>query len=453
MTQKQLDRRTLLRGMGTAIALPLLGAMRPHDAVASSVGSAAAVPRRTAFFYVPNGMHMPDWTPQEAGKDFELPATLAPLDKYRDRLNVLSGLTLDGARAHGDGPGDHARSVAAYLTGAHPRKTDGEGIQNGPSIDQVLAGHVGAETRLPSLEIGMEVSAPAGRCDSGYSCVYTSNISWRTATTPVAKEVDPGALFDRLFGTEDQRESLTAAANRQMYRRSILDFVRSDAKRLHDSLGIDDRRKLDEYLYAVRELEQRISNSEKLDQVEQEVPDYPRPEGVPRKYQEHMNLLYDVMTLAFQTDSTRVMSFMYANAGSNRSYRNIGVRDGHHDLSHHGNSRQKQKHISAINLFHMELFVGFLDRLANIAEGAATLLDNCTIVYGSGIADGNRHNHGELPILTIGNAGGRFRTGGHISFAGETPLTNLYLTMLQAAGADARSFGDSNGILSQILRD
>ncbi|MGI9519457.1 MAG: DUF1552 domain-containing protein, partial [Pirellulaceae bacterium] len=303
------------------------------------------------------------------------------------------------------------------------------------------------------LEVGMEGSAPAGRCDSGYSCVYTSNISWRTATSPVAKEVDPGALFDRLFGSEDERESLTAAANRQMYRRSILDFVRSDAKRLHESLGADDRRKLDEYLYAVRELEQRISNSEKLDRVEQEVPDYPRPEGVPRKYQEHMNLLYDVMTLAFQTDSTRVMSFMYANAGSNRSYRNIGVKDGHHDLSHHGNSRQKQKHISAINLFHMELFVGFLDRLANVAEGGGTLLDNCTIVYGSGIADGNRHNHGELPILTIGNAGGHFQTGGHISFAGETPLTNLYLTMLQSAGADAESFGDSNGILSQILRD
>lgn len=445
----------MLRGMGTAMALPLLNAMRPARVVAYGTPTASGVisaPQRTAFFYIPNGMHMPDWTPQAVGTEFELPATLNPLDAFRSRLNVLSGLTLDGARAHGDGPGDHARSVAAFLTGAHPKKTDGAGIFNGPSVDQVLAKHVGNETKLSSLEVGMEGSAPAGRCDSGYSCVYTSNISWRTATTPVAKEIDPGALFDRLFGATEERESKKASQKRRAYRKSILDFVRSDARKLHNALGTDDKRKLDEYLYAVRDVEKRIANVDKLDQIEIEVPDYPRPEGIPRDYAEHMKLLYDVMALAFQSDSTRVLSFMYANAGSNRSYRVIGVKDGHHDLSHHGNSKDKQSQISKINLYHMQLFTYFLNRLESIPEGEGSLLDNTTILYGSGIADGNRHAHHALPVLTIGDYGGHFQTGRHIQFEKETPMTNLYLTMLRNAGAPVKSIGDSTGILDELAR-
>ncbi len=467
---KKIDRRTVLRGMGTALALPMFEAMTATSAAASlrgavggSTGSASAaatteatatanLPQRTAFFYVPNGMHMPDWTPAKTGRDFDLTATLKPLEKFRSRLSVLSGLTLDGARAHGDGPGDHARSVASFLTGAHPKKTDGAGIFNGASIDQLLAEQVGKETKLASLEIGMEGSAPAGRCDSGYSCVYTSNISWRTATTPVAKEIDPAALFDRLFGSKNERESQQASAKRRLYRKSILDFVSSDARKLHQALGSDDRRKLDEYLYAVRDIEKRIGGVDKLDREEVDVPDYPRPEGVPRKYAEHMKLLYDVMALAFQTDSTRVLSFMYGNAGSNRSYRTIGVKDGHHDLSHHGNSKQKQAEISKINLYHMELFTYFLDRLEAIPEGEGNLLDNCTILYGSGIADGNRHAHHALPVLTIGDNGGKFETGRHIQFEKETPMTNLYLTMLRDAGANVDSFGDSTGVLRQLKR-
>ena len=450
---KTINRRTALKGVGTALALPLFEAMTPRiafGATASRRGGMLAAPQRTAFFYVPNGMHMPDWTPKAVGANFELTKTLKPLEKFQSRLNVLSGLTLDGARAHGDGPGDHARSVAAFLTGAHPKKTDGAGIYNGPSVDQVLAGHVGKATKLASLEVGMEGSAPAGRCDSGYSCVYTSNISWRTATTPVAKEVNPAALFDRLFGSQDERASKIASAKRRYYRKSVLDYVRQDAAKMHRALGANDRRKLDEYLFAVRDVEKRIEGADALDQPETEVPDYPRPEGVPRDYAEHMKLLYDVMVLAFQTDSTRVMSFMYANAGSNRSYRDIGVKRGHHDLSHHGNNKDKQAQISKINHYHMQLFSYFLERLESVEEGGQSLLDHCTIVYGSGIADGNRHAHDTLPILTVGNHGGNFRTGQHIRFDKETPLTNLYLTMLNQSGMSIDSLGDSTGILSEL---
>ncbi|MDG1806934.1 MAG: DUF1552 domain-containing protein [Pirellulaceae bacterium] len=449
---KQISRRTVLRGAGAVLALPLLEAMSPNIgwALSKKAGGLGELPQRTAFFYVPNGMHMPDWTPSSTGSQFRLPATLKPLESFKSRMNVLSGLTLDGARAHGDGPGDHARSVAAFLTGAHPKKTDGAGIHNGPSVDQVLANHVGRGTKLASLEIGMEGSAPAGRCDSGYSCVYTSNISWRTATTPVAKEINPGALFDRLFGTRDEQATKIASEKRRKYRQSILDFVRHDAKKMHHALGTDDRRKLDEYLFAVRDVEKRIAGVEKLDRVETEVPDYPRPEGVPRDYAEHMKLLYDVMVLAFQTDSTRVMSFMFANAGSNRSYRTIGVKSGHHHLSHHGNNKEKQAQISKINEYHMQLFAYFLERLQATQEGQGSLLDQCTILYGSGIADGNRHAHDTLPIMTIGDNGGHFRTGRHIRFEKETPLTNLYLTMLQNAGTPVKSIGDSNAILKEL---
>ena len=446
-----IDRRTLLQGVGTCLALPMLEAMTPSARLLSGAASnSGKFPQRTAFFYVPNGMHMPDWTPEQTGETFALPASLQPLESFRERLNVLSGLTLDGARAHGDGPGDHARSVASFLTGAHPRKTDGAGIFNGPSVDQILAAHTGQRTRLASLEVGMEGSAPAGKCDSGYSCVYTSNISWRTPTTPVAKEIDPAALFDRLFGSQDVRQSRMASEKRRKYRQSILDFVREDTQQLHRALGSDDQRKLEEFLFSIRDIEKRIAGAEKLDQAETEIPDYPRPAGIPRDYAQHMNLLFDVMALAWQTDSTRVVSFMYANAGSNRSYRNIDVKQGHHDLSHHGNSPEKQSQISKINRYHMELFAGFLKKLESIPEGNGTLLDHCNIVYGSGIADGNRHAHDGLPILTIGNQGGKIATGRHFRFEAETPLTNLYLTILRNSGADVQSIGDSRGTLKEL---
>ncbi len=449
---RTLSRRTVLRAAGTVVALPLLDIMRPRQALAGPTIGPTGRPLRTAFFYVPNGMHMPDWLPQQQGAEFELPSTLQPLAAFRKKLNVLSGLTLDGARAHGDGPGDHARSVAAFLTGAHPAKTDGAGIRNGVSIDQLLAQKSpAAEARLPSLEVGMEGSAPAGRCDSGYSCVYTSNMSWRTETTPVAKEVNPAALFDRIFGSRDQRQNRQMAARRRQYRRSILDSVRGQAQTLTEQLGSDDRRKLDEYLYAVRDIERRLEGSDKLPPAEPDAGEFTRPAGVPRAWDEHLNLLLDVMTLAWQTDATRIMTFMFGNAGSNRSYRDIGVTQGHHDLSHHGNSTEKQQQISKINRYHVQLFASFVQRLHDTPDGDGTLLDSCLLVYGSGIADGNRHAHDGLPIITAGSGGGRFQTGQHFHFADETPLTNLYQTILEQSGVTNTPIGDSTGILRKLV--
>ena len=447
-----ISRRTVLRAAGTMIALPLLEGMQPRTARACLGGSAPPLPRRTAFFYAPNGMHMPDWLPAETGPLDRLPATLQPLADFQDQLNVLSGLTLDGARAHGDGPGDHARAVASYLTGAHPKKTDGAGIRNGVSVDQILAQRSdAATTRLPSLEIGIDGSAPAGRCDSGYSCVYTSNISWRTPTTPVAKETNPAALFDRIFGSRDERENRQMAARRRKYRTSILDGVRGQANFLHDKLGQNDRRKLDEYLHAIRDVERRMAGSDSLDPREPEAANHIRPDGVPRQYAEHFSQLLEVLQLAWQTDSNRVMTFMLGNAGSNRSYRDIGVKQGHHDLSHHGNSQEKQAQISKINLYHMNLFAEFVSKLQNTPEGDGTMLDQCLLVYGSGIADGNRHAHHGLPILTVGSGGGQFRTGRHVRFPKETPLTNLYRTILEQAGVSDADVGDSSGALPELV--
>ena len=446
----RISRRTILRGLGTAISLPLLEAMSGSQSIATAASAAVAqAPKRMAFLYVPNGIHMQDWTPKKTGKGFEITPIMQPIAKFKNKMNVLSGLTLNGARALGDGGGDHARSVAAYLTGAHPKKTSGSDIINGPSVDQVAAERIGNKTRLPSLELGMEASAPAGRCDSGYSCVYTSNMSWRTNTSPVAKEVNPASVFDRLFGDEtNQNDSDRARARRERFRKSVLDFALEDANDLRRDLGIRDQRKLDEYLYAIREIEKRMKKADKLEGREEFVPDYPRPEGVPRDFEEHMKLLFDMLVLALQSDSTRIATFMFANAGSNRSYRNIEVSEGHHDLSHHGNKRQKQEKIAKINKYHVTLLNYFLTKMDSIKEGDSTLLDNSMIMYGSGIGDGNRHNHHDLPITLFGSCGGEIETGRHLKFKKETPLTNLYLTMLDKMGAEGvKQLGDSSGRL------
>lgn len=443
---KTLNRRTMLRGTGVALALPLLDVMSPGRLLTAADNPGRA-PLRMAFFYVPNGMHMPDWKPQQTGFKYDLPPTLQQLAEYRDDFNVLSGLTLDGARAHGDGGGDHARSVAAFLTGAHPRKTNGADIQNGISVDQATAQYVGDQTRFASLELGLEASAQAGNCDSGYSCAYASNMSWRGPTNPMAKEIDPGALFDRLFAGKSVKETKQAKTQREKFRKSVLDFALEDAKRLHQALPAVDRQKLDEYLYAVRDVEKRLGGAERLQLDESGVPDYPRPSGVPRELEKHSELMMDMITLAFQTDSTRILSFMFTNAGSNRSYKQIGVDEGHHELSHHGKSEHKQAQIAKINRFHVDRFAYLLDRLRSVREGNRTLLENSMVVYGSGISDGDRHNHDDLPILLAGSAAGRIKTGRHVQFADGTPLCNLYVWMMNQMGAGAKQFGDSNGVL------
>ena len=438
------------------MALPWLDAMAPAaplitSATSNVARSSASIkpPVRMAFLYVPNGMHMPDWTPrgpEETG--FELQKIMEPISQFQDQMNVFSGLTLDGAFAHGDGGGDHARSVASFLTGAHPKKTNGANIRNGRSVDQVAAERIGGLTRLRSLELGTEDSAAAGQCDSGYSCLYTSNISWRTETSPLAKEVNPAAVFDRLFGSADGPQlDPRSLARKERDRKSLLDFVNQEAKILRGNLGVQDRRKLDEYLYAVRDIERRLASTDKLDQNETDVPDAPRPVGVPAKYGDHVKLLFDMMTLAFQTDSTRIISFMYSNAGSNRPYKNLSIKDGHHNISHHGGARDKQAKISKINQYHVTLLQHLLTRLSQVPEGSGTLLDNCMILYGSGIADGNSHNHKDLPICMFGAGGGSIKTGRHLRLRSGTPLTNLHRAMLERVGSPVDQFSDSNGIV------
>ena len=449
MMPKSISRRQMLRGLGTAVALPLLDVMSTTRLL-TAASPQASTPLRMAFFYVPNGMHMPDWTPNKEGPKFDLPPTLERLADHRDSFNVLTGLTLDGARAHGDGGGDHARSVAAFLTGAHPRKTNGADIQNGISIDQLTAKYVGNTTRFASLELGLEASAQAGNCDSGYSCAYASNMSWRGPANPVAKEIDPGALFDRLFAGQAVKETKQAKSVREKYRKSVLDFVLEDAQKLHRRLPAVDQRKLDEYLYSVRDVEKRISGTERLGISEEGVPDYPRPSGVPKKLSQHAELMMDMVALAMQTDSTRIISFMMTNAGSNRSYPEIGVTEGHHELSHHGKSEHKQENIAKINRFQIDRFAYLLARLKQIREGSGSLLDNSMLVYGSGISDGDRHNHDDLPIILAGAGGGRIKTGRHIRYENGTPLCNLYLWMTQQMGAKADKFGDSNGVIDKL---
>lgn len=445
-----ISRRTLLRGLGTTVALPMFDAMA-STRLLTAAEQEVSPPLRMAFLYVPNGMHMADWTPSQEGTEYELTPTLQGIKKYRESFNVLTGLTLDGARAHGDGGGDHARSVAAFLTGAHPRKTNGADIQNGVSIDQVTAEQVGKATRFSSLELGLEASAQAGNCDSGYSCAYASNMSWRGPTNPVAKEIDPGAVFDRLFAGQTSKETRRAKTTREKYRKSVLDFVLEDAKSLHQKLPAVDRRKLDEYLYSVRDVENRLVGVERLEFTEEGVPDFPRPAGVPQDLAKHSELMFDMMTLAMQTDSSRILSFMFTNAGSNRSYPEIGVSEGHHESSHHGKSEHKQQNIAKINRFHVDRFAYFLSRLSQVRENnGKTLLENSMVVYGSGISDGDRHNHDDLPILLAGRGAGRIQTGRHIRYENGTPLCNLYLWMMRQMGAKAESFGDSTSEITGL---
>ncbi len=443
----------MLRGIGAAVALPWMESLIPSSILGSNSASAnvklAQPPTRMAFLYVPNGMHMPAWTPEQEGRGFEVPEILKPLAKYRSEMTILSGLTLNGARALGDGGGDHARSVAAYLTGAHPKKTDGSDIENGKSVDQVYAEARGNETKLRSLELGLERSAQAGRCDSGYSCVYVSNMSWRTETAPVAKEINPQAVFDRLIGSTNTQENLKTQSKRLQYKKSILDFVSEDAQQLQRSLSTSDQRKLDEYLYSIREVERNIVGTEKLDRNKGLV-DFDRPDGVPADWEDHVKILLDLMTLAFQTDSTRVSTFMFTNAGSNRSYKNIDVPDGHHNISHHGQDQEKLEKIQRINTYHASLFTHLIDRLSHIEEADGTLLDHCMVMYGSGIGDGNRHNHHDLPIAMLGRGNGAIKPGRHIRYDSNTPLTNLYLSMLNSTGLKVDKFGDSTGRLEGL---
>ncbi len=441
---KLISRRTILRGLGVSLSLPWLEAMGPLAAWADEPSAEKAVPNRMAFIYVPNGKNMVDWTPQQEGSDFDLPAILEPLAPVKDKLLILTGLTADKARANGDGGGDHARALAAFLTGAQPRKTDGTDIRAGISVDQVAASRIGDQVRLASLEIGCEHGAMAGNCDSGYSCVYSSTMSWRSATQPLPKEVNPKLVFERLFATTPSAER----AQRDALRKSILDFVREDSKDLAGKLGVNDVRKLDEYFAAVRDIELRIERAEKLPPIQ--APDYAVPAGIPSTYDEHIRLMCDLLVLAFQADVTRVVTCVVANEGSNKPYPFIEVPEGHHDLSHHGGDDAKKAKIRQINLFHTKQLAYLLEKLNTTSEGDGTLLDHSMIAYGSGNSDGNAHNHDDLPILLAGGGCGTLKTGRHIRYAKETPLNNLWLAMLNRMEIDVAQLGDSSGELQHL---
>jgi len=442
-----ITRRTLLRGMGAALALPWLEAMGPLSSWARGETPAAqAAPNRMAFLYVPNGKNMADWRPKSEGAlEGELPFILQPLAAHRKDFSILTGLTADKARANGDGGGDHARALSAFLTGCQARKTDGTDIRAGISVDQVAAARIGERTRLPSLEVGTEAGSMAGNCDSGYSCVYSSTMSWRSATQPLPKEVNPKLVFERLFSAGSREDRL----RRETRRKSVLDVVRDDFSDLNGRLGRNDQRKLDEYFSAVRDIELRIERAARLPDAK--APENAtRPEGVPESYEQHIRLMMDLLVLSFQTDSTRIATFVLANEGSNKPYPFIGVSDGHHNLSHHQNDAAKKAKIAKINHFHTTQLAYLFDRLKSVREGDGTLMDHCMIAYGSGNSDGNAHNHDDLPLLLAGRGCGTLHPGQHHVYPKETPLNNLWLSMLNRMDLPTVRLGDSTGELTGI---
>lgn len=446
ITRKHLPRRTFLRGMATAIALPMLDAMTP--ALASEGRTSAKAAARLAFVYVPNGIIMEEWTPGSAGKDFEFSRILKPLEAFREDLLVLSGLADHNGNALGDGPGDHARAGASFLTGVHPKKTAGADIRNGISADQFAAQAFASKTRFPSIELGCEDTHTVGNCDSGYSCAYTNSISWRTPTTPMPPERNPRIVFERLFGTADFSLDSKARARRAEYRKSILDLVGEDTRRLAGTLGTSDRRKLDEYLTAIAEIERRIKSAEKDNR--EATPAIEKPAGIPATFDEYLKLMFDLQVAAFQADLTRVTTLMVGREGSVRVYPEIGVPDPHHPITHHRGNAEWIEKITRINCFHTELLAYFLKRLKDAQDGDGTLLDHSMIVYGSGLSDGNRHTHEGLPVLLAGRGAGSLRPGRHIIYPAKTPVTNLYLALLDRLGARPEKIGDSTGKLDRL---
>jgi Protein of unknown function (DUF1552) len=438
VTRKSLPRRSFLRGMGVTIALPLLDAMTPAFA-------AAAKPAvRLGFVYVPNGIIMNKWTPNGVGADFQFAPTMKPLEPFRERLLVFSGLAQVQGRALGDGAGDHARAGATFLTGVHPKKSE-INIRAGVSADQIAAQELSKHTQFASLELGIESNQLAGNCDSGYSCAYTNTISWRGETTPLPIENNPRAIFERLFG---DGESTDAAARLAMLerQRSILDYVNGSLARLNGNLGAGDRAKLDEYADAIRDIERRIQKAEQQN-VAMKLPVMERPTAVPEEFEDHVKMVMDLMALAFQADLTRVITLMMAREGSNRPYRSIGISDGHHNLTHHQNDADKIAKVTKINEQHVKFFAYLLERLKATPDGDDNLLNRSLILYGSSISDGNLHTHHDLPIVLAGGGAGQVKGNRHVVYPKDTPLNNLLLGMLEKAGAPVEKLGDSTGKL------
>lgn len=432
MKRFKLSRRAFLGGAGVCLALPALESLTPRGARAE-VGDA----RRILAFYVPNGIHMAAWTPAVTGAAYDLTPILSPLVNVKDKLLVLTGLANEPARP--DGPGDHAAGTGSFLTCAHVVKTEGANIKNGISMDQVAAGYLSQFTRIPSLQIGIDGGSSVGDCDSGYSCAYARNISWASETQPLPKTVNPQVVWDLLFDGFDPQASAEEIARRKVYRTSVLDSVLSEAESLRLRLGTTDQRKLDEYMNGVRELETKI---EKASTAPACTPVDRPPASLP--LQEHVKMMLDLTVLAFQCDATRVVSFMLANAGSGRSYPFLMVNEAHHEISHHQGLQENYDKLQIIDTWEVEQLAYLLERLDGIDEGnGTTLLDNSAVFFSSEIEDGNSHSHYNMPILLAGGCGGKFNTGRHVSYSGNPPVANLFISMLNAVGAEVTSFGDN----------
>ena len=441
------NRRNFLRGLGACLALPAFESLGTLSARAAPAAATTA-PVRMAFLYVPNGIIPSGWWPETTGRDFALPSTLLPLERLRSQVQIISGLEDLSADAGSDGGGDHARAGGTFLTGVRIKKTAGADIHAGVSIDQVVAQQIGHLTRFASLELTCDGVRKSGDCDSGYSCAYEYNLAWCSATQPLSPEPNPRLVFERLFGagSRDQRDSNLKL--RQQEQRSILDFVLDDASAIERKLNGRDREKLDQYLTSVREIEQRIAKAERMPVVN---PSVDAPAGIPPSYEEHIALMFEMLTLAFQTDSTRIATMLLAREGSNRAFSEIGLSSGHHDLTHHRNDPEMIGKVKEIDTWYVKQLAMFLTKMDETKDtDGQSLLHNSMIVYGSGNADGNRHTHSNLPILMAGAGGGAFKPGRHVK-AGNVPITNLYLSMADRMGAKGLSkHGDSTGRLEAV---
>jgi hypothetical protein len=456
LTNKTLPRRTFLRGLGTAVALPVLDSMFPAFTSRASAWQRAKAPVRLGYVYTPNGIigcsdKSPKkfmWTPTAAGANFPFSPTMKSLEPFRENLVVFSGLAQVTGRALGDGPGDHARATATWLTGVHPYKTGGADFKLGVSADQIAAQEFGKQTQLASLELALEQPLLAGNCDSGYTCAYMS-MSWRGETSPLPGEINPRAVFERLFGDGES----TSAADRKARlesQKSVLDYVTSTLTRLEGSLGAGDKRKLDEYLEAVRDIERRIQRAEEQN-VLMQLPHMDRPSAIPDDYLQYCQLMMDLQVIAWQTDMTRVTSFTMGRDGSNRAYREIGISDGHHSISHHQQDPERVERLIKIDELHTSLFGYLMKKLSETSDGDGTLVDHSLVVFGSSLSESNIHTHDDLPIVLGGNANGQVKGNRHIVYPKETPLNNLFLNMFDLAGVPhVAGFGDSTGRLTDL---
>jgi hypothetical protein len=443
ITRKTMNRRTILRGTGAVLALPLLDAM-VSNATAMEAGAAAR--KRLHVIYTPNGMLMQNWTPASEGEGYAITPTLKPLEPYRNKMLVISGLDHAQAEALGDGAGDHGRCCGSYLTGVHVKKTEGADLASGVSMDQLVAKQYGEKTQIPSLEMGLEPPSLVGSCDTGYSCAYTNTLSWASANTPLPVTINPREVFEQLFGDGDSLDAKSRLA--QLKRQaSILDFVADDAKRLSANMGATDKHKLDEYMTSVRDIERRIQKMEQGGGDVAALPAFARPSGVPDGFEDHARMMVDLMVLAAQADLTRVNTLMLARETSARSYPEIGVPDGHHPLSHHGNDPEKMARLTKINTLHMEQVAYYLKRMSETKEGDGTLLDHTMLLAGASLADPNAHSHRDLPTIV---AGGLIKGNRHLVAPKQTPMTNLMLAMMDTLDVKVEKLGDSSGRLAGL---